>query len=492
MGALTVGEILAATGGRMIFGNSTEAVFTGVSIDSRSIAEGELFVALKGRNFDGHDFLRDAMTRGRGAVVSEPPVAPVKGRAVIYVKNTLKALQDIARSMRAKRRLTVIGVTGTNGKTTTKELVASILGMRHSVMKTLGNLNNQIGLPLSLTRLRDTDEFAILEMGASFRGDIRELCGIAAPEYGVITNIGPGHLEGFGNIEKVRDTKLELYDAVATIAVNADDALLMEGVRGKKGSAAAPRILSFGVSDQADVRACDITLEERRSVFTLCIGDGQARVAMNVPGGFNISNALAAAAICHALGAGLGEIREGVEAFRGVPMRHEVRELFGATVISDVYNANPASMEEAIKELARTGKERTVAVLGDMLELGAYAEDAHRKLGRWMSGLHVDALIAVGEMMAKTAEEFSASRRGGSSAAGNGAEMRTLAHVVTVSDAREARKALLGFCREGDTVLVKGSRGMHMERVLEENGAVPPLSPKEERKNGAREVGNAL
>jgi len=398
----------------------------------------------------------NAMEKGRGALVSTPPPVAFKGKTIVYVKNTLKSLQDIAHHLRMKRGVTVIGVTGTNGKTTTKELIASILERGHRVIKNSGNLNNHIGLPLSLTRIGEEDEYAVMEMGASGKGDIKALCEIAAPEYGVITNIGPGHLEGFGNLERVRNAKLELFDAVRTIVVNADDGFLMEGIaqRAREGG---PKVITFGIGNRADVSARDIVLEERRSLFSLCMKDAQcSETALHVNGRFNIYNALAAASVCSALGIGPGDIAAGIRSFVGVPMRLEMKELLGATVISDVYNANPASMEEAIKELVRLRKGRAIAVLGDMLELGAYAEEAHRKLGRWMSQLPVDVVIAVGTMMSRAAEEFSAD---------NGHPRRM---TITAHDSSEARRILLSLCSEGDTVLVKGSRGMHMEKIVEE------------------------
>lgn len=460
MARLTVDEITGATGGRLISGSGS-AVFTGVSIDSRTINEGDLFVALKGQRFDGHKFVADAMRKAGGAVVSAPVNVVADGKAVLLVDDTLKALQDMARFVRRKERLTVVGVTGTNGKTTTKELIASILGMDHRVMKTSGNLNNHIGLPLSLLRISEGDEFAVLEMGASTKGDIKQLCDIASPECGVITNIGPGHLEGFGSMEGVRSGKLELFDSVGTICVNGDDGFLMEGVLQRSGED-TPRIISFGITAVADVRAEDIVLEERRSVFVLCLASGKrAEIALNIGGRFNIYNALAAAAACDELGTGIAHIKKGIESFGGVPMRLETREAFGATVISDVYNANPASMEEAVKELVRLRKKRAIAVLGDMLELGRYAEEQHRRLGRWMSKLPVDFFIAVGPMMTKAAEEFSAS---------NGAHKR---RAVIVADPSEARRVVLDTCSEGDVVLIKGSRGMHMEEVLEEGREIP-------------------
>ncbi|HYA32251.1 MAG TPA: UDP-N-acetylmuramoyl-tripeptide--D-alanyl-D-alanine ligase [Thermodesulfovibrionales bacterium] len=485
MAAVTLQEVLSATGGRVVYENADNRVFTGVSIDSRTIGAGELFVALKGQRFDGHDFLKDAMEKGRGAVVSDAPAVPVRRKTIIQVESTLKALQAIARSMRIRRRLAVVGITGTNGKTTTKELVASIMGKKHRVMRNAGNLNNQIGLPLSLTRGEENDEFAIMEMGASANGDIRELCEVALPDYGIITNIGPAHLEGFGSLEKVRETKLELFDAVRTIVLNADDLFLMEGVSRKAGGK-KPEVITFGIERSADVFARDIVLESRRSVFTLCLAGGCSEVAIHINGRFNIYNAIAAAALCHRLGVGLEDIKAGLESFTGVPMRLELKQFSGSLVISDVYNANPASMEEAVRELIRLRKDRAVAVLGDMFELGEYADEAHRKLGRWMAGLPVDVFIAVGEMMAKAAEEFSAARKERS------AFLRESGQVLTAPDSTSAGKLLSSLCQRGDTILLKGSRGMHMERALEQDNGTSSACLRENTPGPLRKTKNAL
>ena len=460
---MTASDIMKATGGRILYGNP-DAAFTGVSIDSRTIGESELFVPLKGRTFDGHKFLIDALGRGGGAIVSSPPAEPVKGKTIIFVRSTLRALQDMARYERMKRDVTVIGITGTNGKTTTKELTASILGISHKTLKNSGNFNNEIGLPLSLMRIGDDDEFAVLEMGASKRGDIRELCEIAAPDFGAITNVGFGHIEGFGSLEAVRSTKLELLETAKTVALNADDAFLMEGLIRGKSHWDEPVVVTFGIENSADVSARDIVLEERHSTFMLSMhGGAYTKVSLRVPGRFNIYNALAAASLCSAIGIKMTEIKHGIESFSGVPMRLELKECMGATVISDVYNANPLSMEEALKELLRLKKSRAIAVLGDMLELGSYAEVAHRKLGKWMADLSVDIVIAVGPLMEKAAEEFFAGR----------------GTCITVSDSLAAGKALRELLREGDTVLVKGSRGMHMELVLEGHSGRIPVSAKE-------------
>jgi len=449
MAILTVEDVINATGGRIVYKNGNSHPFTGVSIDSRTIGDGEMFVALRGVRFDGHDFIYKALERGSGALVNFPPAEHLKGKAIIYVKNTLSALQDIARYVRMRSNIPVIGITGTNGKTTTKELTASILSTKYRVHKNTGNLNNHIGLPLSLIKLRTDDEAIVLEMGASSPGDIRELCGIAAPDCGVVTNIGPGHLEGFGSLEAVRNTKLELLDTVKKIVVSADDAFLMQGVSGYQGE-----VLTFGIENKADVFAKDIRIKDRGSDFMLCFGEGNCvEVNLNLPGAFNVYNALAAAAVGQIFDTELRDIKTGLESFKGVPMRLEIKELFGATVISDVYNANPSSMEEAIKDLVRLKKGRAIAVLGDMLELGAYAEEAHRKIGEWMSALPIDVFIGVGPLMAIAHSEF----------------VKTGRQSFSVSTSEEAGRILTGLCREGDTIVVKGSRGMGMEKVLEIN-----------------------
>lgn len=449
MGTLDIEDIIKATGGKVVFGNGNPPVFTGVSIDSRTIKEGEIFVALRGAKFDGHDFLYNALEKAKGALVNFPPAEPVKGKVIIYVKNTLKALQDIARYMRVRSNAPVIGITGTNGKTTTKELIASVLNRKFRVLRNTGNLNNHIGLPLSMTRLGN-EEMIVLEMGASASGDIKELCGIAIPDYGVITNIGPGHLEGFGSIEAVRNAKLELLETVKGAVINSDDRFLMEGVENKYRGG----LTTFGIYNKADISAQEIDIKKRGSSFLLCSEAGQIRIDLNLQGIFNIYNALAAASVGHIFDIGLDDIKAGIESFEGVHMRLEIKELLGATVISDMYNANPASMEEAVKELIRLRKERSIAVLGDMLELGSYAEEAHRKLGDWMSRIPVDVFIAVGPLMAIAEAEFARSGK----------------QSFRAKSALEARDVLAGICcKESDTVLVKGSRGMGMEKVLDMN-----------------------
>jgi UDP-N-acetylmuramoyl-tripeptide--D-alanyl-D-alanine ligase len=442
-GGLKVEDILAATGGKILSGNSV--VFAGVSIDSRTIQDGELFIALRGNKFNGHDFLHAALRKGNGAIVNHSPAAAIEGKTIISVEDTLKALQELARYMRLKKDIPVIGITGSNGKTTTKELVASILSSKYKVLKNSGNLNNHIGLPLTLTRIREEDEIAVLEMGASSPGEIKKLCEIAMPNYGLLTNISPSHLEGFKDMGTLRRTKLEILDDISVAIVNADDSFLMDGIQllGFKG-----KVVRYGINNEAEIYATDIVLDEKGSVFILHIGGKSIEIRPRISGRFNIYNLLAAASVGYLFHVDIEKIKHALESFIGVPMRFEMKEMKGMRIISDAYNANPGSMEEAIKELVRLKTGRTIAVLGDMLELGSYEKEAHRRLIMWMSDLPVDVLIAVGPLMSSAATEFKRD-------------------VHKFQNSLEARKILKDICREGDTVLIKGSRGMSMERILE-------------------------
>jgi len=445
MGHLRLDDILKATGGEVLSRHSEE--FTGLSIDSRTIGSGEIFLALKGPHFDGHDFLDAALRTGAGAIVEMTPSGVPAGKTIIRTESSLTALQSIARHLRDKSGAQVVGVTGTNGKTTSKELIASVLGRRSRVLKTSGNLNNHIGLPLSMVNGTGDEDVMVLEMGSNVAGDIKLLCDIARPDFAVVTNVGPAHLEGFGSLEMVRKTDLEILEYVRTVCVNADDRFLMEGVEKFTGE-----IITYGMSDNADVAAGDIVLGERGSRFTLRLpGKRKVEIRLAVPGTLNIYNALAAASIACVLGTEDDQIREGLGSFHGVPMRLEVLEHSGAIVISDVYNANPASMEEAVRELLRLRKKRTVAVLGDMLELGSHSGDAHNRLMDLLSGARIDILIAVGPEMISASAGFSGKS-------------------YVADDSAAAGSILAGILREGDTVLVKGSRGMRMERVLPLSG----------------------
>jgi UDP-N-acetylmuramoyl-tripeptide--D-alanyl-D-alanine ligase len=449
---LTTDEIIKATGGELLTENSK--TFSGASIDSRTIGEGELFFAVRGERFDGHNFLNEALLKGGGAVVDSRSPAMPKNRVIICVKDTLKALQDFAHFLRMKMDIPVVAITGSNGKTTTKEMLYSILSRRFKTLKNEGNLNNHIGLPLSLMRLEPDHEAVVLEMGMNAPGEIRRLCEIAVPTHGVITNIGAAHLGMLGSYEAIRDAKLEMLDRVGVAVLNADDVFLMQGVTEVKKFSG--EIITFSINNESHVMAKDVQATGKGSSFKLEFkGEGIIAVDLNIHGVFNIYNALAASAVCFSLGIKIDEIKTALEDFRAFPMRFEIIESEGITVINDSYNANPSSMEGSLKELVRPGiGGRRVAVLGDMLELNEFSEDAHRNLGKMISEMNVDVFIAVGRMMELAVEECIKSKGG-----------KALPEVYTFKDADDVNSDIINIVKRGDTVLVKGSRSMRMEKI---------------------------
>lgn len=451
---LTVQNIIEATGGELLSENAK--TFSGISIDSRKISEGELFFAIRGEKFDGHDFLEKALYKGSGAVVDRKPALLPAGKVIIYVNDTLRSLQDLANFLRMKLDIPVVAVTGSNGKTTTKEMIYRILSGKFRTLKNEGNLNNHIGLPLSLTRLNPYDEAVVLEMGMNASGEIRRLCEIAGPTHGVITNVGSAHVGRLGSYEAVRAAKLEVLERVSVAVVNNDDGFLMKGIEELENFRA--EIITFGINNTSDVMAKDLKVSQMGSAFLLETREAEsAWVSLNVPGLFNVYNALAASAVSVSLGVGIEEIKTALEAYRGIPMRFEIMKIKDITVINDSYNANPSSMEKSVKELVRLGTGgRKVAVLGDMLELDEFSEKEHRATGDIIRETGVDVFVAVGEMMGLAAEE-SRKVKGG----------KTAPEVFTFKDVYSAKEDIMDILKQGDTVLVKGSRSMSMEKIIE-------------------------
>ncbi len=450
--ALTADEIIKSTGGELLSGNAK--TFSGVSIDSRTISEGEVFFAIRGEKFDGHNFLDKALLKGIGAVVDSRPVSLPKGSVMIYVRDTLKALQDLAHYLRIKLDIPVVAITGSSGKTTTKEMVYSILSGSYKTLKNEGNLNNHIGLPLSLTRLEPDHEAIVLEMGMNAPGEIRRLCEITVPTHGLVTNIGSAHLGRLGSYEAIRDAKLEILEGLSVAVLNADDGFLMQGVAETKKFNG--EIITFSINNDSHVMAKDIQTTERGSNFNLEIKDaGLVPVNLNIHGIFNMYNALAASAVCFSLGIQLDGIKSALEDFRAFPMRFEITERKGITVINDAYNANPSSMEESLKELVRPGRRgRRIAALGDMRELNDFSEDAHRTLGRMLAEVNVDVFIAVGEMMSLAAEECMKGKGG-----------KSVPEIYTFRDVNDASEGMMNIVKHGDIILVKGSRLMQMDKI---------------------------
>jgi len=448
MANFTAETIIEATGGRLLSEDSR--AFDAASIDSRTIREGDIFFALRGEKFNGHDFLNDALSKAGGAVIDSFPRALPVNKTIIQVKDTLRALQDLAHYRRTRLKIPVVAITGSNGKTTTKEMTHSILSRRFKAMKNKGNLNNHIGLPLSLAGAASDVEVIVLELGMNAPGEIKRLCEIALPSHGIITNIGSAHIGRLGSRYAIRDAKLEMLNGLSTVVLNGDDAFLMEGVKDFKGE-----VITFSINNDSHVMAKDLHSTGRGNRFTLAFRDGgNVPVSLNIHGLFNVYNALAASAVCFSLGITAEEIKSALEAYTAFPMRFEVTDKNGITIINDSYNANPASVKEALKELSALGRGSTVAVLGDMFELGEFSEDEHRTVGNIVYEMGIAAFVAVGEMMSLAAEEISMKRDG-----------KPL--IYTFKNAEEAGKNIMNILKRGDTVLIKGSRSMGMEKILE-------------------------
>lgn len=456
-----VDTVLVATQGRLLRGlTSGEPI--GFSIDSRTLKPGQIFIALSGERFNGHDFISEALQKGaKGIIASDQNAidklliaAPPLDFFIIHVKDTLQALQDLAHFHRMKYRHTpLIGVTGSNGKTTVKEMIAAILNQRYVTLKSQGNLNNLIGLPLSVLTLTDAHGAGVLEMGMNKAGEIKRLAEIAEPDVGVITNVSGAHLEFFDSLEAIMRAKMELIQSLPLegIAVlNADDTFfpsMVQEVRCK--------LITFGINWEANISASEITLSENKSyTFNLRINGGKCLISLPVIGYHNIYNALAAAAATHALGLSLSEIRGGLESFQPAPMRMEKLFHEGILILNDTYNANPSSMKvalNALKEIAGTG--RKIAVLGDMLELGSWSEKAHRGIGEVIASLGIDLLWVLGPY---------------SKFISLGALEKGMAKdCIFLGDSHEqVIENLRQKLREGDTILVKGSRGMKMDKIV--------------------------
>lgn len=418
-------------------------------VDSRKAGRGDIFVALKGERVDGHEFVGHAHSRGAtGAIVERPVEVDI---AQYVVPSTLIALQDLARLRRASRpRLKVIGLTGSVGKTTTKELVAAVIGRRHPLLKNEGNLNSEIGLPLVLLELTRRHRRAVLEMGMWARGEIAFLCDIAAPEVGIVTNIGPSHLERLGSIEAIVDAKAELVEALppdGTAILNLDD----PRVAGMSERTAA-NILTYGLSDEADVWGDSIESHGLAGVrFELVHGDEREAVYSRLPGRAMVHNALAAAAAGITEGMPLAEIAEALSEAQ-IPARlMSHRGPAGSTLIDDTYNASPASMLAALDLLGEVPG-RKIAVLGDMRELGALENEGHREVGQRAAEI-ADAIYAVGEL----------GRWIGDAAiqAGHG-------DVQIAMDKSDLADQLRAKLCDGDVVLFKASRALALETVIEE------------------------
>ncbi len=462
----TINDVLEGTGGRIEGTLSKESPFDGFSIDTRSIQKNNLFFALSGPHFDGHHFVEKAMQAGARAAVVTHSAFKSEGQkwrrvadtpCFILVEDPLQALQSLATWHRKRFKLPLVGITGSNGKTTTKEMVAAILGQDRVILKTEGNLNNHIGLPLTLLQLNHSHAMAVIEMGINHPEEMTLLCEIAQPTVGLITNIGPAHLEGLGSLEGVAKEKSQLFNAVktqGTAVINMDDRFLKpwkEQIRNR---------WTYGINqnpESADMTADELIFENGQTRFRLHENRSKTSISVTlpIPGKHQVSNALAAAAVAASLGLPLEDVSEGLRRFKLLSQRTEIFKTKGLTLLFDAYNANPASVKAALDLLADSPlkKGKRIAILGDMFELGDFSERAHFEIGQYVAAKGIDRLIAIGQY----ADQI---------AAGATEAQMNIENISTHADLASTEGILNEWGQAGDFMLIKGSRGMQMERLL--------------------------
>ena len=427
--------------------------FTGVSIDSRTTKAGDCFFAIVGENLDGHDFLCDAFAKGAVCAVVGKKLDSKEfdGKCLIRVEDTIRALGDFAREYRRQAGFKVVAITGSAGKTTTRQICHHALSRRFDVHQSPKSFNNNIGLPLTLLGADAHTEIVIAELGSNHPGEISRLTRIAAPDIAVVTNVYPAHLEGFGDLETIAKEKLSISEGLpldGILIINADFENLLDACR-----AGNTEFLTFGKSQGADCRATDICLEGHGSRFT--VHGTEIHLPLAGPG--NVENALAAWAVCSQFGLTIEDFARAVTTLPPVSMRTELLQIGTLTILSDCYNANPASMKNALDILAKldpTGKRRLVFICGDMAELGEQAERLHTELGAFVARTRVGLLLAVGrlaEIAAGTAQ--------------TGAKHHL--QVKCFSDTLSACNNLHEFIKDYDIVLVKGSRVAGLEMAVE-------------------------
>lgn len=446
---MTLSQIARACQGQLFLPeNYTDGEVSGVVIDSRLVKENYLFIATVGERVDGHDFIPSAFEKGAAAVVCEKiPASPQS--PYILVENSLKALKDIGKWYRNQLDIKVVGITGSVGKTSTKEFISSVLAQKYQVLKTEGNFNNEIGLPLTLLRIQDFHEVAVLEMGISDFGEMHRLSEIAKPDICVLTNIGLCHLENLGSREGILKAKSEIFDFMAEdgyVCVNGDDDMLitLKEVKGRKP-------IRFGLKPENDVTATAI-MSHGLLGSTCLIHTNQQTFTANIPqpGEHMILNALAATSVGTILGLTLKEISDGIQGVQSLGGRSNVIQHPNWIIIDDCYNANPVSMKAAI-DLLDKADTRKVAVLGDMFELGTREKELHGEIGDYASNGKVDVLLCVGKLSRNMYDK---------------AKERFSGELYYFETREDLLKAILSIVRKNDTILVKASHGMGFDQVV--------------------------
>jgi UDP-N-acetylmuramoyl-tripeptide--D-alanyl-D-alanine ligase len=453
---LTIKDILKATNGGLVKGNPDSRV-TGISTDTRTLNKDDLFIALIGDKFDGHNFVGQAVSREASVLVVSRDVGEIPVKNLILVDDTLKALGDIAGFYRSGFHTPVIGITGSNGKTTTKDMTASVLSRKYRVLKNEGNLNNIIGVSMTLFNLSRAYEIAVIEMGISLPGEMARLVEIVQPDVAVVTNVSATHLEFLGSIDNVAFEKGILAKSVDMAVLNADDSRVA-----MMGGFVSGRVMFYGLAkkiEEADlssaVLATDIQQDQDgKPEFTLVTWNGKVRIHLPTLGSHNIYNALAAASVGSLFRINLDEIKKALESYTGMSMRMQKLMVEGINIIDDTYNSNPVSLRAAVNYISETKCDgKRVVVIGDMLELGEQSESLHREAGQFIASCPIQMLITVGDMSAKLAD---AALRAGFAKD----------KLVVCQTNMDAVSVLREILHENDVVLIKGSRGMKMDEIV--------------------------
>lgn len=450
MDKLSLAEVAQVTGAEK--NSNAEVFFEDVTTDSRKVTSGVLFVALKGEFFNGEDFAADAFKKGATAVLVSKNFDKNLDGIVLKVDDTLAAYRQIAEAWRDRFDIPIVAVTGSNGKTTTKDLTAAALNGLGQVQKTSGNFNNEVGVPMTLLELDEKHKAAVVEIGMRGLGQIESLAEVVKPTIGIVTNVSEAHIELLGSIENIARAKGELVEAIksgGTIILNADNRHTAEM---KNLAGEGVKVLTYALEKPADFVAKDILIGSVSTEFTLSFHGKEYDFEIPMLGRHNVSNALAAIAAGYAVGLTVPDVQRGFSTLTTTKMRYEVIRRDGLTIVNDAYNASPASMRVAIKTTSEVYNGRLIAVLGDMLELGEISERVHKEIGAELVENKFDTLITLGELGKFIAE---------------GARDAGLKDVYTFDTHEDAAKKILEIVRDGDTILFKASHVMHMEKIIE-------------------------
>jgi UDP-N-acetylmuramoyl-tripeptide--D-alanyl-D-alanine ligase len=452
MASFTAEEVIAGASARQLAAGTSD-FFGNISTDTRTIQKGDLFIPLTGENFNGHRFIPTAVEKGAaGVILSEDSAMEgiPDSVAVFRVNDTKQALEGLAHFHRMRFSVPVIAVTGSNGKTTTKDMIAAVLETRYHIVKTEKNHNNEIGMCQTLLRMTEDTEAVVVEMGMRGFGQIEELCRIAEPTIGVVTNVGTSHIGILGSRENIARAKSELIEALpeqGTAILNADDDLVWDMRHKMKG-----HVMSYGVRRPSDVRAENLSYLQDKTEYTVEIGGKTIRVSLPVLGIHNVYDSLAAISVGSLLSVEAEAMGEALSSYTPAAQRQHVVEIHGVRIMDDSYNANPLSMEMAFRSMQQLKAERRILVLGDMGELGDYADKLHEDTGAMAADMHFDALITAGPL---------------GKAIARGARAHGMKDITECDTVEEAAEALRQKAEPGDLVLIKASHFMHMEKILD-------------------------